>query len=375
MYRQLREADPVHHVAAGDYWVLSRYADVFSAVRDPLRFSSAQGLTFEYDELHKAGLDLVAPMVFLDPPDHLAFRRLVAYGFTPRQVDEIEPAVRAFVVARLERLREMGQGDIVRELFKPLPSFVVAHYLGVPESDRQNFDQWTDGIVAANAKGDALSASDAVSELFGYFSELIDHRRKHPGDDALSLLVMASDESGVSALQMLGFAFTMITGGNDTTTGLLSVGLELLTAQPDQQSMLVADPELIPDAVDELLRLSSPVQGLARTTTLPVRIGAQEIPEGRKVMLLFASANRDGLQFGSDSESLAVTRRPRQIVTFGYGPHHCLGAAAARLMGRVALEELLARMPHSGVDAAAGQFAPGHFVRWYESLPFHADVR
>jgi cytochrome P450 family 130 len=374
MYRQLRDEDPVHHVAAGDYWVLSRYADVFSAVRDPQTFSSAQGLTFEYDELHKAGLELIAPMVFLDPPDHLAFRRLVAYGFTPRQVDEIEPAVRDFVVARLDDLREMGEGDIVHELFKPLPSFVVAHYLGVPESDRANFDHWTDGIVAANAKGDAMSAAGAVTELFGYFSELIEYRRKTPGDDALSLLIQASDESGVSALQMLGFAFTMITGGNDTTTGLLSVALELLSAQPDQQAMLAGNPDLIPDAVEELLRLSSPVQGLARTTTRPVSIGDREIPVGRKVLLLFASGNRDERRFGHDAERLSVTRRPRQIVTFGYGPHHCLGAAAARLMGRVALEELLVRMPNCRVDAPAGRFAPGHFVRWYESLPFKVDV-
>ena len=374
MYRELRDHDPVHHVDAGDYWVLSRHADVFTAVRDPDSFSSADGLTFAYDERAQAGLDEVAPMVFLDPPEHTAFRRLVAAGFTPRRVEAVEPAVRAFVRERVERLVADGEGDVVARLLKPLPSFVVAHYLGVPEADRARFDGWTQGIVAANALGDPLLASDTVAELFGYFAELIERRRTEPGDDVVSDLVQVGDEAGVSSLQVLGFAFTMVTGGNDTTTGLLSVGLELLAADPDQRALLAADPDRIPDAVEELLRLSSPVQGLARTATRDVEVGGRTIPAGRKVLLLYASANRDERQFGPDAEVLDVRRQPRQILSFGYGPHHCLGAAAARLMGRVALEELLARCPRFTVDADAGRFAPGHFVRRYESLPFTADA-
>jgi len=236
-------------------------------------------------------------------------------------------------------------------------------------------DHWTEGIVAANALGDPMSAADAVADLFAYFTELIEYRRAHPGDDSLSELVAASDGAGVSALQMLGYAFTTIAGGNDTTTGLLSVGLELLTESPAQQALLVADPGRIPEAVEELLRLSSPVQGLARTTTRDVTIAGRHIPAGRKVLLLYASANRDASLWGPDAEELDLTRRPRQIVAFGYGPHHCLGAAAARLMARVTLEELCRRLPNGQVDAAAGRFAPGHFVRWYEALPFVADGR
>ena len=370
MYRWLRDQDPVHHVADGDYWVLSRFADVFGAVRDTATFSSAEGLTFEYGERNRAGLREVAPMVFLDPPEHTAFRRLVASGFTPRNVVEIEPDVRRFVATRVDALARRGAGDVVAELLKPLPSFVVAHYLGVPEADRASFDGWTQGIVAANALGDPLLASDTVAELFGYFTDLIERRRAEPGDDTVSLLVQASDTAGVSALQILGFAFTMITGGNDTTTGLLGTGLELLTGAPDQHDLLVDDPARIPDAVEELLRLSSPVQGLARTATAAVTIGGRTIPKGRKVLLLYAAANRDEREFGPDAETLDVLRRPRQILAFGYGAHHCLGAAAARLMARVTLEELLSRCPRFRVDAAAGEFAPGHFVRWYASLPF-----
>lgn len=381
MYARLRDESPVHHVEAGDYWVLSRFADVFAAARDTTTFSSADGLTFTYGERERIGLAEAAPMVMLDPPDHTAFRRLVARGFTPRRVAAVEPAVRAFVVERLERLRRRGHGDVVAELFKPLPSMVVAHYLGVPAADRDRFDAWTDAIVAATAGGgDPLAAGDAVGDLLTYFTNLVEHRRRLPidadddPDDTIGRLVAAGvgarDDTGL--LQVLGFAFTMVTGGNDTTTGLLGGAAELLTDRPDQRDRLLADPALVPDAVEELLRLTCPVQGLARTTTSDVEVGGVTIPAGRKVLLLYAAANRDGREFGPDAEELRVDRRPRRILTFSSGAHHCLGAAAARLQARVVLEELLARCPGFTVDAAAGEFAPGHFVRRYQSLPFTA---
>jgi cytochrome P450 len=374
MYKALRDHDPVHHVEARDYWVLSRFSDIFDAVRDTTTFTSTKGLTFEYNELEKAGLDEIAPMVFLDPPDHTFFRRLVSRGFTPRHVETFEPEVRSFVVERIERLRAQGGGDVVTELLKPLPSFIVGKYLGVPPEDRDRFDAWSNGIVGANALGDPLLAATSVGELFAFFSELIERRRTDPGDDTISDLVQASEGSGVTSLQILGFAFTMVTGGNDTTTGLLSGGLELLAGHPAQRQMLVEQPGLIRGAVEELLRLTSPVQGLARTTTRDVTVSGVQIPAERKVLLLYGAANRDEREFGDDAEELDVLRLPRRILSFGYGPHHCIGAAVARLMGRVTLEELLARCPRFGVDAEVGQFAPGHFVRWYESLPFVPDA-
>lgn len=379
MYAALREHDPVHHVERGDYWVLSRFADVLAAAQDTTRFSSAQGLTFTYDDMEQVGLREAAPMVMLDPPEHTAFRRLVSRGFTPRQVAALEPEVRAFVIERLERLRSAGGGDVVKELFKPLPSMVVAHYLGVPVADRHRFDVWTDAIVAANAAGNALDAGQAVADLMGYFAELIERRRVEPGDDTISHLI-AADGNGdgdgeVPLIRMLGFAFTMVAGGNDTTTGLLGGAAELLAAHPEQRALLRDDPSLIADAVDELLRLTSPVQGLARTTTTDVAIGGTTIPAGRKVMLLYGAANRDPRQFGGDADELNVRRKPRQILTFSFGAHFCLGAAAARLQGRVVLEELLARCPDFAVDAARGTFASGHFVRRYDTLPFSADGR
>jgi len=374
MYRALRDEDPVHHVVAGDYWVLSRFADVWAAARDTTTFSSADGLTFTYGEREALGLDF-APMVMLDPPEHTAFRRLVARGFTPRAVAEIEAAVRAFVVERVEALRAAGEGDLIEALAKPLPSFVVAHYLGVPEEDRQRFDGWTDAIVGAGAKGDTMLAADAVVELGTYFSELIERRRAEPADDMTSALVHAdTDADPVPVLDILGFAFTMVTGGNDTTTGLLGGAAELLTAHPDQRRRLIDDPALIPGAVEELLRLTAPVQGLARTTTRDVEVNERVIPAGKKVMLLYGAANRDEREFGPTAEDLDVTRPIDKILTFSYGAHHCLGAAAARLQARVAIEELLARCPDFVVDAGAAVFAGGHFVRRHTSLPFTADA-
>jgi cytochrome P450 family 130 len=383
MYKALRDHDPVHHVVPlhnpdHDYWVLSRHADVWSAARDHETFSSAQGLTVNYGELEMIGLQDNPPMVMQDPPVHTEFRKLVARGFTPRQVEAVEPAVRAFVVERLERLLAEGGGDIVAELFKPLPSLVVAHYLGVPEGDRQQFDGWTEAIVAANTVeggvGNALaSVGDAVGSMMAYFTELIERRRNDPGDDTISHLVAAgvgSDGDIAGTLSVLAFTFTMVTGGNDTTTGMLGGAVQLLHQRPDQRRLLAGNPELIGDAVDEFLRLTSPVQGLARTVTRDIVVGQTAIPAGRRVLLLYGSANRDERQYGADAAELDVTRRPAKILTFSHGAHHCLGAAAARMQSGVTLTELLSRCPDFEVDENAIVWAGGSYVRRPLSVPF-----
>ncbi|MBW2234388.1 MAG: cytochrome P450 [Deltaproteobacteria bacterium] len=376
MYKALRDRDPVHHVPDNgegeDYWVLSRFGHVIDAAVDAGTFSSAQGLTFRYGEMEKVGVE--APIVMMDPPEHTSLRKLSVKKFTPQQVVELEPLLREFVVERVERLREQGEGDVVETLLKPLPSLVVAHFLGVPREDRELFDRWSYAIVAANALGDVLTAAEAVGEMMGYFAGLIEKRRTDPGEDIISALVHGRLNTGeeVSPAKILGMGFTMVTGGNDTTTGLLGGALELLTEHPDQRARLRDDPALLKNAVDEFLRLTSPVQGLARTSTRDVEIEGKVIPEGRKVMLLYGSANRDEREFGPHAAEFDVTRKIRRIMSFGYGPHHCIGAAIARLQARVALEELLSRCPDFTVDAAAGRYAPGHFVRRYESLPFTA---
>lgn len=374
-YAWLRDHDPVHHVVPDkhpehDFYVLSRHADVVAAAVDTETFSSGQGLTVAYDDLERIGLADNPPLVMTDPPVHTAFRRLVARGFTPRQVREIEPAVRAFVVERVERLRRNGGGDIVGELFKPLPSMVVAHYLGVPEEDRGRFDEWSGAIVAANAAegadGAVSGAASATAELLAYFGDLVERRRRDPGDDTVSHLVAAADageEGAPDLVAILGFVFTMVTGGNDTTTGALGGAVQLLAQAPDQRAVLAADPGLVPDAVEEFLRLTSPVQCLGRTTTRDVELHGTVIPAGRKVLLLYGAANRDPRKYGADADELDVRRRPTQIVTFSQGHHHCLGAAAARMQSVVALTELLARIPDFEVDLDAVTWAPGAYVR------------
>jgi len=316
MYAALREHDPVHHVEAGDYWVLTRHRDVFGAVRDHETFSSAHGHTTAYDEL--------------------------------------------------ERLVADGGGDIVAALFKPLPSMVVAHYLGVPEADRDRFDAWTDAIVAANATATHGDVGGAIGELT-YFTELVERRRTEPGDDTVSHLVAAGeagDDEGL--LRILAFTFTMVTGGNDTTTGMLGGAVQLLSERPDQRRIAGRDPD---STVEEMLRLTSPVQGLARTTTRDVTIGGRTIPAGGKVLLSYGAANRDPDQYGPDADELDVTRNPRRILTFAQGAHHCLGAAAARMMGRVTLSELLARVPDFSVDLDAVRWAAGSYVRRPTTVP------
>jgi cytochrome P450 len=374
MYAALRDHDPMHHVDVGDYWVMSRHADIWAAARDHETFSSANGLTVAYNELELIGLVDNPPMVMQDPPVHTAFRKLVARGFTPRQVEAVEPKVREFVIERIEGLRAAGGGDIIAELFKPLPSMVVAHYLGVPDEDRAQFDGWTDAIVAASANGPGgvASVGDAVGSMMGYFAELIERRRRDPGDDTVSHLVAAgvgADGDIAGTLSILAFTFTMVTGGNDTTTGLLGGAVQLLHRYPEQRQLLAEQPDLIADAIEEFLRLTSPVQGLARTVTRDVTVADTTVPAGRKVLLLYGSANRDERQYGPDAGELDVTRRPRNILTFSHGAHHCLGAAAARMQSRVALTELLARCPDFEVDEAGIVWAGGSYVRRPVSVP------
>jgi cytochrome P450 family 130 len=383
MYRALRDHDPVHHVVPAqkpenDYYVLTRHADVWAAARDHETFSSAKGLTVNYGDLEMIGLKDNPPFVMQDPPVHTEFRKLVSRGFTPRQVEAVEPKVREFVVERIEQLLGNGGGDIVAELFKPLPSMVVAHYLGVPEQDWAQFDGWTQAIVAANtAEGGVAGAletvGDAVGSMMAYFTQLIERRRTDPEDDTISHLVAAgvgADGDIAGVLSILGFTFTMVTGGNDTTTGMLGGSVQLLHQRPDQRRLLAENPDLISGAVDEFLRLTSPAQALARTVTHDVTIGDTTVPAGRRVLLVYGSGNRDERQFGPDAGELDVTRCPRNILTFSHGAHHCLGAAAARMQSRVALTELLSHCPDFEVDEAGIVWAGGSYVRRPLSVPF-----
>jgi cytochrome P450 len=376
MYRALRDHDPVHHVpdngAGQDFWALSRFEHVLAAVVDAETFSSAQGLTWNYGDMESIGIE--APIVMMDPPEHTSLRKLLIKKLTPRAVQEIEPALRAFAVERLDALCEREEDDVIEALLQPLASWVVAHFLGVPFSDRAIFGRWTGAIVSANAGGAVLDAREAVGEMFAYFTGLLEKRRSEPSDDMLSAMVHGMLNTGepVSPAKMLGVGFTMVTGGNDTVMGMVGGGLELLTEHPEQRALLIEDPALVPNAIEEFLRLTTPAQNLARTLTRDVTLEGRTLPKGRKVLLIYASANRDEREFGPDAGECDVRRRIRRHLAFGYGPHHCIGAAAARLQARVVFEEVLARCPDFRVDTERRRFAPGPYVRRPEYLPFRA---
>ena len=255
-YRRLRDAplQSFDHPGFEPFWVLSRFADVFDAVRDSATFSSAKGLTPDPDSMAMFE-GRAAPIVMMDPPEHTTMRRLVSRPMTPRAVAALEPAISSFVDERLDVLEDDRGGDIVETLFKPLPSFVVAHFLGVPPHDRIRFDGWTHSIVAAAASGDLASAPDAALDLFNYATELIERRRHEPSDDLISELLRSG--SDVSDEWIVGFVFTMVTGGNDTTTGLLGGAVELLTEFPSQRDNLLSEPSHIRLSVDEFARLTS----------------------------------------------------------------------------------------------------------------------
>jgi cytochrome P450 len=371
-YAELRAEGPVHqvdHSRFGTFFVLPRFAEVFNAVRDTERFSSAVGLTLDPDMMSMFE-GFAVPIVMMDPPDHTTMRRLVSKPLTPRSVAELDGAIRAFVHERLDRIGTK-EIDICEVLFKPLPSWVVAQFLGVPIDDRGQFDEWTTAIVAANASGDLRSAPEAALDLFAYALKLIAAKRRLPGDDLVSSLAVLGEEV-VSDLWIVGFIFTLVAGGNDTTTGLLGGSAELLCRFPQEREVLLERSDVIPASIDEFLRLTSPVQNLVRTTTVEVEIGGTVIPKGRKVVLLYGSANVDEAEFGPTAHALQATRSSQRHLAFGYGAHHCIGAAVARKMAAIAIELLLERFPRFEVDFSQGTFAEGMFIRRYQSLPFLA---
>lgn len=375
-YRMLRDEDPVHrHVSTRNgippFRVLSRFEDVWNAVRDTETYSSAGGLTFVPDEIGTLGL---APtIVMLDPPRHGQLRSLIAKGFTPRRVAALEDAVRGFVRGRLDSFAGRPEVDLHREFSSTVPTFVLAEMLGVPAADRARFDPWVAALTTLQDSGfdvAAMSAPDAVAEMFEYFSRLIGERRREPGDDLISALTtVESDGELLTDWEILGFCFVMVAGGNDTTGNLISHAVMLLDTDHRQRDLLVDEPSRIPGALTETLRLEGSVQGLARTTTRDVELHGVTIPAGEKVMMLYGAANRDEREFGDTAEQFDVTRPIPRHLGFSSGPHFCIGSHLAKLQSRVALEELLARYPHVSVDPASGVRLQSSFTRGWVSLP------
>lgn len=376
-YGRLRDEEPVHRHDDPPFWALSRFDDIWAATRDAETFSSAQGLTFYPDEIGTLGL---APtIVMLDPPRHTVLRRLISHGFTPRRIAALEDLFRGFVrsrIALMERKAADGETpDLHRDFASPLPTFALAHLLGVPEADRARFDPWVsalttlqdDGFDLKSMKGEAVGA---VAEMFGYFTDVIAARRADPSGDLVSALTAAeADGERLTDWDILGFCFVMVAGGNDTTGNLISHGVALLDGDHAQRERLAADPSLVPNALMEFLRLEGSVQALGRTTTRPVTLHGTEIPAGEKVMMLFGAANRDEREFGPSAGELDVTREIPRHLGFSSGVHFCIGSHLAKLQARVALEELLHAHPNVGVDLENAERIASPFTRGWASLP------
>jgi hypothetical protein len=367
-YRRLRDEHPVYRQERLRFWALSRFDDVFAALRDHDAFCSRQGLTWDPRSAEQAGI--LPMMVTTDPPDHTKLRKLINRGFTPKRVADLEPEVRAIVVEAIARLQRAGQGDLITDLGAPLPTAIIGRFLGVPEGDRMQFHEWATAVVSATSGSEFhADAMQAAVGLYGYFRELTQRRRREPAADLIGTLIGSEvDGTSLTDEDVLGFCFNIITGGVETTTSLVANAMLMMQAEPAVRRRLAAEPACIPAAIEEFLRLETPVQGLCRTTTRAVTLHDVTIPAGEKVLLLFAAGNRDEREF-PDPDRLDVDRAPERHLAFGQGAHYCIGAALARLMGRVALEELTTRLGPHRIDESRARRIRAGVVRGYRSLP------
>lgn len=368
LYARLRDEFPAYRQPRLRCWVLSRHADVMEALTDHESFCSRLGLMWDTTAATDAG---VLPMlVTTDPPQHTKLRGLINRGLTPRRVAALADDVREIVATHLDGLRRRGHGDVVTDFAVPLPTAVIGRFLGVPEADRGRFHEWAVAVVSGTS-GAAYHADHhrATRDLYAYFTALIETRRAAPADDLLGALLVAEiDGQRLTTADVLGFCFNLIVGGIETTTNLLSAGLVLLQQQPDVRDALATTPERLGAAIEEFLRLETPVQGLCRTTTRPITRYGETIPAGEKVLLLFGAANRDERAFAEPSR-LRFDRDGDAHLAFGYGAHYCIGAALARLMGRVAFAELLGSPGSYRIDVAAGARVRSAVNRGWRTLP------
>ena len=376
-YERLREEHPVYYNERMDFYVLSRYEDIYRALRKPQIFSSAQGLTPVKDEISQLGLP--PTFIMMDPPDHTRLRRLITKAFTPDTVKALEPKIREFVIGRIEAMKaKAGDGaavDLIEEIASPLPTMVVADILGVPPEDREKFDPWSDAITSASADFtlDVQNAIDAVQGLVTYFGAMCQARRANPTGDMITKLTQAEiDGDTLTDWDILGFCFVMIAGGNDTTSNFIGNSTEQLDKYPDQRREMIENPACIPNATEELLRIESVVQGLSRTTTQEVEYYGTTIPAGSKVHNLYASGNRDPRHWGDNADELDIHREIDKHLSFAQGPHFCIGAHVARLMIRLYFEEMGARIGESyEVDWDNAERRKSGFTRGYTKLPIH----
>lgn len=349
-FERLRADDPVHWNEERGFWAVTKYDDVRYISSHPELFSSVDGIS-----IPEPGQDLTQPgsLIFTDPPRHRELRKLISSGFTPRQIRALTPVVRQLVDEIVDPLESGRSVEFAETVAAPLPTRMIAEMLGAPSDDWEQFRTWSDAVVGVSDPDVVDDTGEALVELHEYFSELIASRRRSSarGDDIISTLLEA--EVGGERLSdddLYKFCWLLLVAGNETTRNLIALGTIALIEHPDQRRLLVDDPSLIPGAVEEMLRYTTPVTHMARTATTGVSLRGRSIAEGDVVVMLYGSANRDEEVFGDDAEEFKVTREPNPHLAFGFGEHLCLGASLARLEAVVLFERLLEKYPAMSLD-------------------------
>lgn len=370
-FKRLREEAPVYYDTEHDFWALSRYRDVEAGLRDTETFISGRGAILE---IIQAGIEMPpGTVIFEDPPAHSVHRKLMARMFTPKKVQALEPKIRAFCAEALDRRVGTGSLDFVQDLAIYMPMRVIGMLMGIPDADQDQVREQVDANIRTQ-EGKPLEVGDTLDLHSEMFADYIDWREKHPSDDIMSELlnVEFEDETGrtrrLTRDELLTYVTVVAGAGNETTTRLIGWTGKVLADHPDQRREIVEDRSLIPQTIEELLRFEGPAPYVGRYVARDVEIDGTTVPEGSAILMLIGSANRDETVF-PNADAFDIHRDPKGILTFGFGIHFCLGAALARLEGRIALDEILNRFPEWEVDLADAKLAPTSTVRGWQTLP------
>ncbi|RSS83253.1 cytochrome P450 [Streptomyces sp. WAC06614] len=371
-YAKLRAAGPVHRVALenGDLvWLVVGHEACREALNHP-------GLSKDWQASEYFG-DVVASavnnhMLESDPPRHTRLRRLVSREFTARRVEAMRPRVQQITDELLEGMAAEGarRTDLIRSLAFPLPMTVICELLGVPDLDREQFRRWSNEVVAPSS---TAASSEALAAVAGYLAELIEDKRRRPGEDLMSALIRTRDEGGdrLGHEELVGMAFLLLVAGHETTVNLIGNGVRALLDHPDQLAALRADWGLLDGAVEEMLRYDGPVENSTyRFAREDTEIAGVRIAAGDAVLVSLAGAGRDPGRF-PEPDTFDIRRAPQGHLAFGHGIHFCLGAPLARLEGRIAVRSLLTRFPGLAADPEGGrpEWIPGTLIRGAKQLP------
>ena len=358
LYAALRNGPRKLAFGPFELWMLSRYDEVASAFKRPELFSSIAFRENRPDaafahlpketlrELRAVMLPEVPTVINSDPPEHARYRGILNRGFTPREIGKIEARIREITGRLVDDILARGrETDLVRDLTVPLPVTVIAELLGVDRARHGDFKRWSDAFVNQMRRDAPIEPIIAgMREFNAYFAAEIERRRSDPSDDLISQLVHAETSEGqLSPLELLAFVRLLLVAGNETTTNLIGNAVLALLAHPAELERLRAEPERVPDAVEEALRYDPPVQGLPRVTTSEVELGGETIPAGARTMLMIGAANRDPERW-SEPDRFDLDRDTTGHLGFGFGIHFCLGSHLARLESRVALEAIVTRL-------------------------------